>query len=411
MREEIAVRSVRARGRLATAVAVLLCSSLFAFGPVASSSASPAGAKATQTLHRACGDAAAGRVRCFAVWRAAGTRSVGGARPAVGLPGFGYGPPDIVSAYQLDTTVSSGETVAIVDAFDNPKAEANLTAFRAAWGLPPCTTANGCFRKVNQRGGSTPPQSDVGWGVEIALDVQAVSSSCPSCKILLVEANNNSFVAIGRSVNTAVRLGADVVSNSYGGDEFNGIIDLGNAYYTHPGVAQVASSGDFGFGPAQFPAESPGVIGVGGTTLRKTSTGDWHEKAWFGAGSGCSAWIDKPTWQHDPHCNMRTVADVSAVADPDTGLAVYDTFGLGPDNGWIQVGGTSLSAPLIAGMIGLAGNADKLDSASYIYAHQGGLQDVVGGSNGFCGGDYLCTGKKGYDAPTGLGSPRGVSAL
>ena len=176
-----------------------------------------------------------------------------GDRALRGLPTVGYGPADIASAYQLDTSLHSGQTVAIVDAFDNPKVEANLKAFRAAWGLPPCTTANGCFRKVNQRGGSTPPQPDPGWGVEIALDVQAVSSSCPSCKILLVEANDPSFVAIGRSVNTAVRLGADVVSNSYGGDEFNGILDLGAAYYTHPGVAQVASSGDFKFGARAVP--------------------------------------------------------------------------------------------------------------------------------------------------------------
>ncbi len=157
-------------------------------------------------------------------------------------------------------------------------------------------------------------------------------------------------------MNTAVRLGADVVSNSYGGDEFNGIANLAANYYTHPGVAQVASSGDFGFGPAQFPASWTQMIAVGGTRL-KSKNGIWHETAWWGAGSGCSAWIDKPAWQQDTHCPMRTVADVSAVADPDTGFAVYDTYGLGRDNGWIVVGGTSLSAPLIAGMIGLAGNA------------------------------------------------------
>jgi subtilase family serine protease len=409
MREEIAVRSVRARARLTTAIAVLTCSSLFAFAPAASSSAAPA--PSLRTLHQACGVARPGTVSCFAQWRGTGSARPGSVRPAVALPGFGYGPPDIASAYQLDTSLGSGQTIAIVDAFDNPKVESDLRAYRAAWGLPPCTTANGCFRKVNQRGGSVPPEPDAGWGVEIALDVQAVSSSCPRCKILLVEANNNTFEAIGKSVNTAAGLGANVISNSYGGDEFNGILDMGAAYYTHPGIAQVASSGDFGFGPAQFPAVYGGVIGVGGTTLRPTSDGGWHEKAWGGAGSGCSAWVDKPAWQTDTHCRMRTVADLSAVADPDTGLAVYDTFGLGPDNGWIQVGGTSLSSPLIAGMIGLAGNSSKLDDAGHIYAHVGGLSDVRGGSNGFCGNDYLCTGKKGYDGPTGLGSPRGVSAL
>lgn len=413
MREEIAVRSVRARARLATAIAVLSFTSVFAFAPTISSSAAPAGSGGARALHRACGDATRGHVKCFAEWRGSGSsaRVVSGVRPSVDLPGFGYGPPDIASAYQLDTSAQSGQTVAIVDAFDNPKVESNLKSYRAAWGLPPCTTKNGCFRKVNQRGGSKPPEPDAGWGVEIALDVQAVSAACPTCKILLVESDDNSYVNIGKAVNEAAQLGADVISNSYGGDEFTGILKLAASYYTHPGVAQVASSGDYGFGPAQFPAESPGVIGVGGTTLRKTDSGGWHEKAWWGAGSGCSAWIDKPSWQRDRHCQMRTVADLSAVADPDTGFAVYDTFGLGSDNGWIQVGGTSLSAPLIAGMIGLAGNADQLGDASYIYAHASGLKDVVGGSNGFCGGDYLCTGKKGYDAPTGLGSPRGLSAL
>jgi subtilase family serine protease len=384
---------------------------MFAFGPNLPSWAASAVKPAARPLHRACGEARRRQVRCFAEWRATAGAKNAGINPDVALPGFGYGPPDIAAAYQLDTTLGAGQTVGIVDAFDNPKVEANLKAYRKAWGLPPCTTANGCFSKVNQRGGSTPPQPDAGWGVEIALDVQAVSSACPLCKILLVEANTPSFTAIGKSVNTAVRLGADVVSNSYGADEFNGITDLGDTYYTHPGVAQVASSGDFGFGPASFPAVWDSVIAAGGTNLKLKANGDWHEKAWNGAGSGCSAWVDKPDWQTDTHCLMRTVADLSAVADPETGLAVYDTFGLGPDNGWIQVGGTSLSSPLIAGMIGLAGNAGQLDSASYIYAHASGLHDVIGGSNGFCGGDYLCNGKKGYDGPTGLGSPRGLSAL
>ena len=409
MKGEIAMRCRRVHVRATRTSAVALCVSLVLVGLAGSSVAA---AKAPQpSLHRACGAAPVGWVKCFAVWRGAGAASATTARTsAAGLPSNGYSPADITSAYELGASAHPGDTVAIVDAFDNPKVESNLRTYRATWGLPSCTLANGCFRKVNQRGGSTPPPADADWGVEISLDVQAVSAVCPSCKILLVEADDNSLVAIGKSVNTAVRLGANVVSNSYGGDEFNGILAMGKAYYTHPGVAQVASSGDFGFGPAQFPAVSSHVIGVGGTSLRSVH-GQWHETAWWGAGSGCSAWVHKPAWQHDTHCLMRTVADLSAVADPDDGLAVYDTFGLGPDNGWIEVGGTSLSAPLIAGMIGLAGHEGRLDNPSYVYSHREGLSDVVGGSNGFCGGDYLCTGKKGYDAPTGLGSPRGVSAL
>jgi subtilase family serine protease len=368
------------------------------------------GAVASSAWHRACDRAVMQReVRCFALWSDDETAARTTAT-ATTPPKRAYTPADIVDAYELDTSLGSGQTIAIVDAYDNPHVESDLATYRSTWGLPPCTTANGCFRKVNQRGGTNPPRGNGGWGVEIALDVQAVSAACPNCKILLVEADTDFFGDMGQAVNTAVRLGADVVSNSYGGDEYGGSVTLGAKYYTHPGVAQVVSSGDFGFGPAEFPASWGSTIAVGGTSLSKTTTG-WDENAWWGSGSGCSAWFDKPAWQHDAHCPMRTVADLSAVADPDPGFAVYDTFGIGSHAGWIRVGGTSLSAPLIAGMIGLAGNAADLGSARYIYQHRDGLTDVVGGSNGYCGGDYLCRGKVGYDAPTGWGSPRGVSAL
>jgi subtilase family serine protease len=392
--------------RRAVTVAAVL-----AFGASFLSSGDAAVAGSTR-LHRACDrNIPMRQVRCFAVWSAGGgVRSSATAPNTLALPKHGYGPTDIVDAYQLDTSGGAGQTIAIVDAYDDPNAEADLAVYRATWGLPPCTTANGCFHKVNQRGGSAPPRGDPGWGVEISLDVQAVSATCPHCSILLVEADSASLYAIGKAVNSAVRLGADVVSNSYGGDEFNGTLNLGATYYTHPGVAQVVSSGDFGFGPAAFPASWGTTIAVGGTSLSPTTTG-WQERAWWGSGSGCSAWVDKPAWQVDTHCPMRTVADLSAFADPDPGFAVYDTFGLGRHDGWIAVGGTSVSAPLISGMIGLAGNADLLDSARYIYKHRDGLADVVGGSNGYCGGDYLCRGKVGYDAPTGWGSPRGLSAL
>ena len=292
----------------------------------------------------------------------------------------------------------------------------DLATLRAIYKLPACTTSNGCFRKVNQRGGKTPPPGDAGWGVEINLDLQAVSSTCPLCKILLVEADTPSMDNIGAAVNTAVALGARIVSNSYGGDEFNGIIALGRKCYSHTGVAMVGSSGDAGFTTAGFPASWDKVIAVGGTTVARTATG-WRTTAWSGAGSGCSAWIARPSWQKYPHCLMRTTSDISALADPDTGFAVYDTYGLdqfGLQPGWIVVGGTSLAAPLVAGMIALAGNASSLSTASYLYSHRGGLKDVVGGSNAGqqdCGGDYLCTAVKGYDGPTGLGHPLGVGSL
>jgi subtilase family serine protease len=369
----------------------------------------PATAGATRA---ACAQAPAGRARCFAEFRSTHQAARSGAAPAVVQPA-GYGPADLASAYKLPyRTRGAGQTVAIVDAFDNPNAEADLAVYRSTFGLPACTTANGCFRKVNQRGAATPlPEGDVGWGVEIALDIQMVSAACPKCHILLVEGDDNSFEALAASVDTAVRLGATEVSNSYGADEFNGITQFA-AHYNHPGVPITASSGDFGFTIASFPAMLTSVVAVGGTTLnRADNRRGWSETAWSGAGSGCSAWIDKPRWQHDPNCPMRTTADVSAVADPDTGLAVYDTFGLGADNGWIIVGGTSASSPYIAGVFALAGNGRHINNASYLYAHPGHLFDVIGGSNGFCGDDYLCTGVRGYDAPTGLGTPNGIGSF
>jgi len=365
----------------------------------------------TSAARPACAAALAGSVRCFAQWLpGSGSVAPASARSGPPLPAEGYGPADIQAAYGLNPTSGAGRTVAVVGAFDNPNIEADLAIARSTWGLPPCTSASGCFRKVDQRGGRQLPAPDPGWGLETSLDTQAVSAACPRCRILLVEADTSSLKDIGAAVNRAVSLGAKIVNNSYGTDEFAGMQRFARDFYTHPGVAQVVSSGDFGFTTAAFPAVLPSSIAVGGTSLTHRS-GAWTERVWRGAGSGCSAYVAKPAWQHDTHCSMRTVADLSAVADPSTGLAVYDTFGLGASNGWIVVGGTSLSAPLVAGMIGLAGNAPTMDTAARTYAPGASLRDVVGGTNGFCGGDYLCRGVAGYDAPSGNGSPVGVGAL
>ena len=364
----------------------------------------------------ACGAAAPGYARCFAMVRpGSAQRSAPGRTTAAGtkaaLPA-GYGPADLVAAYKLGNTrtLGAGRTIAIVDAYDNPNAEADLAVYRSTYGLPPCTTANGCFRKVNQRGAATPlPEGDPGWGVEINLDLQAASAACPKCKLLLVEGDDPLVDNLAAAVDTAVRLGATVVSNSYGLDEWGGMRTYAPSY-NHPGVPITVSSGDYGFGAAQFPAVLRTVVAVGGTTLQKTSTG-WSESAWYGSGSGCSAWIAKPKWQKDPNCQMRTTADVSAVADPDTGLAVYDTYGLGPDNGWIVVGGTSASSPFWAGLLALSPNPARYATAQRFYNRPTSLRDVVGGSNGYCGEDYLCTGLPGYDAPTGLGVPKGLTSV
>ncbi len=239
-----------------------------------------------------------------------------------------------------------------------------------------------------------------------------VSAICPNCHILLVEATSATMANLGTSVNTAVSLGAKYVSNSYGGGESSSDTSYDSSYFNHPGVAITVSSGDSGYG-VEYPAASRYVTAVGGTSLSRNSgtTRGWSETAWSGAGSGCSSFDAKPTWQKDTGCSRRTVADVSAVADPNTGVAVYDTYG--GDPGWEVFGGTSVASPIIASVYALAGVPSAGSyPASFPYAHYpNGLNDVSGGSNGSCGGSYLCTGVPGYDGPTGLGSPNGVTAF
>ena len=239
----------------------------------------------------------------------------------------GYGPADIQSAYQLAGATSGGRTVAIVDAYHDPKAEADLAAYRSHFGLPACTKANGCFKQVNQNGAAAPlPSTDYGWALEISLDLDMVSATCPDCKILLVEANSATDTDLYQAVDTAAATpGVIAISNSYGGGETAAQTTSSDPHFNHPGVAITASSGDSGYG-ASYPAASKYVTAVGGTSLTTASNArGWTETAWSGAGSGCSAYDAKPTWQTDTGCARRTIADVSAVADPNTGVAVYDT--------------------------------------------------------------------------------------
>jgi hypothetical protein len=374
--------------------------------PPAGSGTSPGSGPGTR---RACSTAAvAPYAQCMAIVNTAAS-----GLDAAGAP-HGYGPSDVQSAYRLSADRGEGRVVAIVDAYDNPNAEADLAVYRAHYGLPPCTTANGCFRKVNQRGQADDlPVPDPGWGLEIALDLDAVSAACPACAILLVEADSPSILDLGTSVNTAVALGATVVSNSYGSrGEFSGEQYL-EGFYQHPGVPILVASGDYGYGngalltnSVSYPAASQYVVAVGGTSLSAASNArGWSETVWDGATSGCSAYIHKPGWQKDRLCDKRTVADVAAVADPDTGLAVYDTFG--GFNGWLQVGGTSLATPIVASIYAMSDNPAQDRYASGLYAEARTFNDVIGGSNGDCGGTYLCTGVPGYDGPTGLGTPNG----
>ena len=422
------------RRRLRLASVVAAASTLVAALTVTAATASAGVASTNQgrghgagNVKNACVAAKPGHARCFAEMRTDVSGGTGVRGPAARLAGSvaaaattlpqGFGPADLRSAYKLPTTGGANQTVAIVDAGDDPTAEADLAVYRTTYGLPACTTANGCFTKVNEHGAASPLPQDQGWGVEEALDLDMVSAACPQCKILLVEGDSASFDDLGASVNEAVALGATEVSNSYGGSEGNGIAAYA-ADYSHPGVAIVASSGDGGYDIPNVPAEYTSVVAVGGTSLTKaTNARGWTETAWQGASSGCSAWIDKPAWQTDANCPGRMVADVSADADPNTGPAIYvtDTPDLeGLPAGWNIVGGTSASSPFIAGVIGLAGNPQKFPNASAFYSNHSSLFDVVGGNNIFgtdCGGDYQCNAVVGYDGPTGWGTPNGLSGF
>ncbi|HEU5379973.1 MAG TPA: S53 family peptidase [Ktedonobacteraceae bacterium] len=379
---------------------------LFAtFSLAATAFASPVVPAASQHV-RVCANTSAGFAHCLAIQYVRPTTA--NVHPNASSP-QGLNPSDLQSAYKLpSSTAGSGQTVAIVDAFDDPNAESDLATYRAQFGIPACTTANGCFRKVNQSGGTRPPRSNTGWAEEISLDLDMVSAICPRCHILLVEASSSSFTNLAAAVNTAVRLGANAVSNSYGGGESSTETSIASSY-NHPGTIITASSGDGGFG-VEVPAAFSSVVAVGGTSLtRSSTTRGWSETAWNGAGSGCSGFIAKPSWQHDTGCARRTVADVSAVADPATGVSVFDTFG--NVGGWLVFGGTSVSSPIIASVYALAGNASSVNAASSLYSHTSSLFDVTSGSNGSCSGSYLCTARAGYDGPTGLGTPNGTGAF
>jgi subtilase family serine protease len=333
-----------------------------------------------------------------------------------GGPTGGLTPADLRSAYNLPAAGAHGRTVAIVDAYDDPNAEADLAVYRSTFGLPACTVANGCFRKLDQRGGVHFPPSDAGWSQEIALDLDMVSAACPDCHILLVEADGADMPSLGAAENVAATApGVVAVSNSFGSPESSDEISWDAQYFTHPDVALVAASGDSGYGTftsgAIYPAASRMVTAVGGTSLTRSSNGrGWTETAWNGAGSGCSAYEPKPGWQNDPGCAKRTIADVAAVADPRTGVAVYNTF---QSQGWLVAGGTSAAAPIIASIYALAGHTQSIAGASRAYANRATFNDVISGSNAMllCLNGYLCNAGPGYDGPTGLGTPSGLSAF
>jgi hypothetical protein len=381
--------------------AALVVTCLAAPAQAAVPTATPFSANAVYSCNQAT---KAGQKSCFAIKR------TDVKQPQVISPQLpsGYGPTNLASAYKL--SASSTATVAIIDAYDDPNAESDLATYRSTYGLPACTTANGCFKKVNQNGQASPlPTGDTGWAGEISLDVDMVSAICPTCHILLVESNQPDD-SLYTAVDTARTMGAKFISMSWGGTDDSTAPTYDSQYFNHPGIVYTASSGDSGYG-AIYPSTSQYVVSVGGTSLSTASnTRGWSESAWSGAGSGCAASVAKPSFQSGiSACSTRADTDVSAVADPNTGLAVYQTYG---GTGWAVYGGTSASAPIIASVYAQAGTPGASDRpASYPYAHTANLFDVTTGSNGSCSPAALCKGGAGWDGPTGLGTPNGTAAF
>ena len=334
----------------------------------------------------------------------------------------GYGPAQFHTAYNLPTTSATNQTIAIVDAYANPNVYSNLQTYDQRFGLPAfplCSTSqqSACLAILNQNGSTSGlPSGDSGWGLEISLDVQVAHAICQNCRINLYEANSDYTSDLDTAVNTAAVEGANVISNSYG----SFLYECNDTAYNHPSVAVVVSSGDDGYGVA-CPASMNTVVSVGGTSLYLNGSGGYgSENVWWndygGTGSGCSSLNPAPSWQTS-NANWSSIAcgggrgmnDVSADADPGTGASVYDSYGYG---GWVVMGGTSLSAPLIAGVYGLAASASSYAyPAQSVYQSPGSLHDVTSGSNGYCY-DYLqCDAGSGYDLPTGIGTPNGLGGF
>lgn len=396
--------------------------------------------------HRVCGPAHPGYRTCFAIALPPAhtatpvrTSTPGTATPSTTTtsafplhgPAGGLTPYALQTAYGVDAGAATNQMVAVVDAYDDPKIWWELNAFDKKYGLAPETTDS--FSRVDQRGGRTFPSADAGWAVEEALDVEAVRAMCHRCRIRLVEADNSSSANLAYAANRAVAIGATVVSNSYGGPEWAGEASWIRQAYTHPGVVVTASTGDDGWygwdqsndgaqaeGGPEVPAAYPDVAAVGGTKLVLNSNGTaYGERVWnrngqadvYGlrwgpqgaSGGGCSHVYPAPSWQTPLHgyelsgCKgYRMVGDIAADADPTTGMDIYTLYG--GAGVWETVGGTSLAAPLIAGMWAVAGGAAGAQHpVQRLYDNQrmrrSSYFDVYTGANGFCGASDVMLGK------------------
>jgi len=433
---------LRASARVATAVALGSTLSLGAAAVATAATSSPAPSAAQRMIAaEAAGSAHAaqpaltaanqgakavcsavlvvGKQTCFAQKRDGIAAKPASVSPDAIPSGVGYGPSQLQSAYNLTSASAangSGKTIAIVDAYDDPTAAADLAAYRSAAGLPTVPS----FKKVNQTGGtslpSAAPSSD-DWTLEESLDLDMASAICPLCNIVLVEATDDSSDGLYIANSTAASL-AGYISNSWGGSEDSTETSMDSEYFSHAsGIVTTVSAGDADYG-VSYPATSPDVVSVGGTALSTASNSrGWTESVWNttagseGTGSGCSAYEAQPSWQTSlglSGCSKRIDNDVAADADPATGVAVYDTSN--SNGGWNEVGGTSASSPMVAAMYALAGNAGS-SPADDIYTHTSNFYDVTSGNDGSCSSSFLCTAKTGYDGPTGIGTPNGLTGL
>lgn len=327
------------------------------------------------------------------------------AHPNASTSPTGLSPATIKSAYNFSTssTAGAGQTIAIVDAYNDPSAESDLGVFSSTFGLPACTTANGCFQKVNQTGGTKYPRTDSGWALEISLDVQWAHAIAPGAKILLVEASSNSFANLLAAEDYA-KTHAQYVSNSWGGSESSGESSY-DSHFAQSGVSFFVSSGDAGL-PAEYPSASPNVISVGGTTLHFSGGTFTSETGWSSGGGGCSAYETATSAQSgfsgyaQVNCGgKRATPDVSLDADPASGVSVYDTTKYQGQAGWFTVGGTSASSPMWAAR---SADAGVVVNSAYVYGNSITYRDITSGNNG-----APCL--VGYDLCTGRGSWTGAT--
>lgn len=394
---------------LVSAVAALLLASL----SISPASAAQGPVPQPDNSRPICPAPRAGEAECTA--RQAIDASGRAITSASSPPSSGLTPAQLQDAYKLANLKTGGKTIAIVDAYGYPNLERDLAVYRTQFGLPECSTANGCLTIRNQTGGTRLPRFDLGWAQEQALDVDAVSAACPDCKIAVFEANSQYLADLSTAVKTAAGVaGVVAISNSYA--LYDAPDSTYGPAYNHPGIAVTASAGDWGYKGAYYPASSSYVVSVGGTSLKSAANArGWSETAWSGTGSGCSSLNAAlpPAAGFNTGCAGRAMNDVSAVSDPNNGgLAVYAPYS-NAKSSWSQIGGTSEASPIIASVFALSGNTGSSSTpANWIpYGQTSSLFDVTAGSNGTCSPAQWCTSGSGWDGPTGLGTPNGVGGF